>query len=514
MKPSQNKKKSRKKKPKPSSPAPPPSQRSGAESKGDEGIGGEKAEGEERKDLDWLIDAFGSVSVDQIESVYREAGGDAYKAAGILGAHLEDPGEAPASSGGGCGRGDGGGGGGGRRARRKPKRVAAATGMVSDVIGKSYSSPEEREGRAEEEKRRGDAEVEDAEQFLCSMLGDSSDLGMGVVRDVLGQCGCDVEKALEVLLDLAASSYNQHKERSYGNHGKSCMDYSIIFRGMSSKNTRENNINSFQSPDNTGEMSCHSSEKEQEFPQYAGYDSRHYMKDLPDSDIPTMGKSEMQHKILESLFGVTEYPKYEPNRMNWKKVVKKLESFGQGLEFNSPHIIDTGENTISGKGDGYQEFRGVASKHWDTMKTYYQKAALAYSRGERAYASHLSEKGKYFRELALEADEKASREIFEARNKSIRNTVTIDLHGQHVKQAIGLLKLHLLLFSYIPSVHFLRVITGCGVDGVGRGKLKCSVIGLAKKEGIEWSEENAGTVILRLDGARKYSFAEGDSDSE
>lgn len=40
------------------------------------------------------------------------------------------------------------------------------------------------------------------------------------------------------------------------------------------------------------------------------------------------------------------------------------------------------------------------------------------------------------------------------------------------------------------------------------------VIGLAKKEGIEWSEENAGTVILRLDGARKYSFAEGDSDSE
>lgn len=191
MKPSQNKKKSRKKKPKPSStPPPPPSQRSGAESKGDEGVGGEKAEGEERKDLDWLIDAFGSVSVDQIESVYRDAGGDAYKAAGILGAHLEDPGEAPASSGGGCCSGDGGGGGGGRRARRKPKSVAAATGMVSDVLGKSYSSPvmvcgkgrRSGEGRAEEEKRR-----EDAEQFLCSMLGDSSDLGMGVVRDVLGE---------------------------------------------------------------------------------------------------------------------------------------------------------------------------------------------------------------------------------------------------------------------------------------------------------------------------------------
>jgi hypothetical protein len=29
--------------------------------------------------------------------------------------------------------------------------------------------------------------VEEAEQFLCSMLGDNSELGMGVVRDVLGE---------------------------------------------------------------------------------------------------------------------------------------------------------------------------------------------------------------------------------------------------------------------------------------------------------------------------------------
>lgn len=34
---------------------------------------------------------------------------------------------------------------------------------------------------------------------------------------------------------------------------------------------------------------------------------------------------------------------------------------------------------VAGKGDGYQEFRGVASKHWDTMKTYYQKVRYSYS---------------------------------------------------------------------------------------------------------------------------------------
>lgn len=89
------------------------------------------------------------------------------------------------------------------------------------------------------------------------------------------------------------------------------------------------------------------------------------------------------------------------------------------------------------------------------------------------------------------------------RNKDIKNAVTIDLHGQHVKNAIGLLKLHLLLFAYIPcehqllstaiisypfnfndidiyirsvqAIHFLKVITGCGADGVGKGKIKRSV---------------------------------------
>ncbi|RRT66474.1 hypothetical protein B296_00014696 [Ensete ventricosum] len=92
--------------------------------------------------------------------------------------------------------------------------------------------------------------------------------------------------------------------------------------------------------------------------------------------------------------------------------------------------------------------------------------------------------------------------------------VTIDLHGQHVKQAIGLLKLHLLLFAYIPSVPCLKVITGCGADGVGKGKLKHAVLGLVEKEDIKWREENAGTLILSLDEPKEYSFVESDTDSE
>lgn len=39
--------------------------------------------------------------------------------------------------------------------------------------------------------------------------------------------------------------------------------------------------------------------------------------------------------------------------------------------------------------------------------------------------------------------------ILLSRNKDIENVITIDLHGQHVKQAMRLLKLHLLFGTYV-----------------------------------------------------------------
>lgn len=93
--------------------------------------------------------------------------------------------------------------------------------------------------------------------------------------------------------------------------------------------------------------------------------------------------------------------------------------------------------------------------------------------------------------------------------------ITIDLHGQHVKQAMKLLKLHLLFGAYVRckclqygfyvsgfdiysyhlhlhvkasnfcvlflflsdalAVRWFKVITGCGSHGLGKSKLKQSV---------------------------------------
>nr|CAB3475693.1 unnamed protein product [Digitaria exilis] len=421
------------------------------------------AAGEERRDFAWLLDAFASATIDQVDSAYREAGGDPFLAAGILGSAQDTQPPQPAPqpppppdlslrS-----------GSGGRKAGRRPKRVAvAATGMVADVIGKDYTRPatpvsapnawKSRDGEKDGGPGGHKYSVEEAEQFLCSMLGDNSDLGMGVVRDVLGQYGYDVEKVSNTNLQSQSGLGHGLWDEPQISYAKAVME-------------------------------------------------------APRSSTLPLRSAEVKadpHQVLDSLFKIPEIRTYEPSSMDWKKVVKKLQSFNS---------IATSDNQERPKGDGYRELRGVAARHYDKMKEYYQKAALAYSKGDKSYAAYLAEEGKHYRELARVEDEKASRNIFEARNKHITNTVTIDLHGQHVQQAMKLLKVHMMICICMPSV-LLRVITGCGSEGTGKGKIKRSVIELAQNEHIEWREENSGTIALRLGGPREYRFLEHDNDSD
>ncbi|KAF5195964.1 hypothetical protein FRX31_014450, partial [Thalictrum thalictroides] len=53
----------------------------------------------------------------------------------------------------------------------------------------------------------------------------------------------------------------------------------------------------------------------------------------------------------------------------------------------------------------------------------------------------------------------------------------------------------------------------CGTHGIGKSKLKQSVIDLVEKRGIEWSEENRGIMLVKLDGHRYLNFLELEDDS-
>ncbi|CAI9301053.1 unnamed protein product [Lactuca saligna] len=386
-------------------------------------------------------------------------------------------------------------------------KVIAATGMVSTVLGKDYV------------KRRGvskwkgfadeGASHEDAEQFLCSMLSDDCELGMDLVKDVLCQTAYDVEKALDILLELTASSSELPNS---GQHHTS---------NTQSKDNRAPLEASYNLTNRTSDLASSSKSDLHSNISYTGCNGRNYFDVLANNcgSGPPPGpktSSELTQDVLESLFYTRKSSKHEPGSMNWRNVVKKMESFGQMLDYPSEDTNDTTKKQqhVFAKGDDYHNYRNTASQHWDSMKSYYHKAATAYASGKREYAAYLSDQGRMCNEKARQADERAGHDIFDSRNKTFENVITIDLHGQHVKQGMKLLKLHLLFGAYVRSVRVFRVITGCGSHGLGRSKLKQSVVTLLETENIDWKEENRGTLLIKLNGQREFSFLDSGSDSE
>lgn len=519
--------------------------RSGAPKSAGNDVAGKKVD-EECKAIDLLMEAFVSVSLEEATSAYREANGDPNKAAEILGGlpdNTDDPStssststssssglDSSSSSMSGLGSSSSSSEGimeanaveniaNGHGFRgSKGKRVIAATGTVSTVLGKDYvMSTRRKESMKSNAHSNKLVDKEEAEQFLCSMLGDSCELNMAVVRDVLRNCGYDVEKALDALLNISASSHEESRNVRLSLYNANCNEDARVL---------VEHIDGGNITDRTSDSTSHSSENElQDNFRSVGYGFRSYSEVLATPHTPTsprITKSDLPQKVLESLFNVaSKTPEHEPGTMNWKNVVKKMESLGPRFDSYSSSTDGTQQNNHVAsvgvpKGEEYHVLRKDAQQHWASMKSYYQRAATAYTRGEREYASFLSEQGYIRTKMARNADEKASQDIFKARNKSIENVITIDLHGQHVKQAMRLLKLHLLFGSYASSIHCLRVITGCGSHGVGKSKLKQLVINIVENEGVEWSEENQGTVLIKLDGQRReFSFLDSDdSDTE
>ncbi|EPS65979.1 hypothetical protein M569_08797, partial [Genlisea aurea] len=95
--------------------------------------------------------------------------------------------------------------------RAKMKKVVASTGMVSSVLGKDYSRSIPKKYKLED-VHEDDKGREEAEQFLYSMLGSDTELSLALVGDVLCQCGYNIDKALDILLELSSSSRNNSNE--------------------------------------------------------------------------------------------------------------------------------------------------------------------------------------------------------------------------------------------------------------------------------------------------------------
>ncbi|XP_038722138.1 SMR domain-containing protein At5g58720 isoform X2 [Tripterygium wilfordii] len=298
-----------------------------------------------RKELGKLVEAFGSVSVGEVVNRGKAVEGHVNAAAEIWGNFLDssdDPSTSSVSgsstsgfdsafwSGSGSGSWTGSSEGfmesgclldvvSNGKGGRKQKRVAA-TGTVSTVLGKDYVGASPRRRWKEVGNDNASQGKEEAAQFLYSMLDNDCQLSMAVVRDVLCQCGYNVEKALDVLLDLSAPAC----ERSSGS--KSTNDTLNL-------NYKENTRSFIKRSDNltarTSGCTSHSSESEFQ----DGF--RNYWKVLTSTEAPPPSSlrsdvSDLPQSILESLFNISKSKSAEhaPSTMNWRNVVKKVQSLG------------------------------------------------------------------------------------------------------------------------------------------------------------------------------------------
>lgn len=568
----------------------------------------------ETQALSWLLDAFPSMSLEEIASAYSRTNCDANKTAEVLmklesssttaslcGTIVENEnlvlrelpkkkdiyGQKGMNSGHTSKTSNG----------KKQKKISFATGTISSFLGSRNARVMPCQNKSEgavnawNDKGKnlkkiqvdGTATPRDLidtidimqqrhiEEFLNSMMGDGLQLDMATVKDVLGECGYDVQKSLNILLDMAATTKIHHKD---GSSGTSSGDYSsdkeglieISFRAMSESfpdrdqcellracqaaegdieqalsiliekdnlSTFEKNGEEYVRQQSDIEKNSVKSTLEQlkrSFPDLSETTLNEILESVNFSyseaintliesgvksrHVETTDKSSLPRQVLESLFKITEISEEPPantgfvTAMRLKRKSKKVPT--QNPLANLSETTDAlPKDGVQEEEDEYNHHRKIAGQHWGTMKSYYQEAAEAYSKGERSRAGYLSEEGNYYKQLAREADEKASQQIFDIKNRDFQNDVTIDLHSQHVKDAIRLLKLHLESLACISSIHCLKVITGNG-----RGRIKRAVTQFLEKEGINWTDENTGAIVINIAdiNPNDLSFVNTDND--
>ncbi|KAH7276855.1 hypothetical protein KP509_39G024600 [Ceratopteris richardii] len=204
-----------------------------------------------------------------------------------------------------------------------------------------------------------------------------------------------------------------------------------------------------------------------------------------DSQEPR-GPSELAKVVLDSLFSTAEetYPDNEKSSGNkvikqsketdadlseiakWKTVTsadvgssesdedpKQVESsnVNQVNRFANGFVRDiSGKAAIKGDFDEYERYKTSAEQHWKTMQSYLNGAMAAYAADDIAKAELLTEKSNTYKQLSLEAKEKAIVFLLGMKDAESESDFRLDLRDQHITEALQLLRVHLNSCCSIP----------------------------------------------------------------
>ncbi|KAM0946903.1 hypothetical protein DsansV1_C08g0080471 [Dioscorea sansibarensis] len=390
-----------------------------------------------------------------------------------------------------------------KKYKGKSSKACSSLGTVSSVMGRTYckTTPSlnetsrtskplilEVKGSIEEDHEidlitsritalKASIHDKDVEEFLISMLGDGFQLRKDVIREVLGQCGYNVKDSMEELLALSNKSMDKQKHLNYDT-AQNISGESLEIKACGSSQSHQLS--------SSGRNSMEQSNLDKE-------------------------KSSLSMEILESLFHAPLRSDQEPRkRLEWglnrtrvvgqQVVSKPLEAVPQPPPINIRHIKPDFENALD-ENDQYSLLRKAAKQHWSTMKEYYVAAVDAFNDGDRAKANYLLEQGKYYNQLAREADEKSQQEILNMKLSSEQCDFPLDLHEHNAKEAVKLLKVHIRSLASMPSFRYLKVILETDAMDAKKERRRRSITRFLEKESINWTEEdgNPGAILIKLD---------------
>ncbi|KAL2472829.1 silencing defective 5 [Forsythia ovata] len=400
----------------------------------------------------------------------------------------------------------------------KPKKCSASTGSVSCVIGREYSRHRSvpnvscmktkpvklnskdfpvseiwDESVESDSTARSETMHDNVEQFLFKMLGDGFQLEMDVIQNVIGQCGYDMQMSMDKLLDLSASTLEKKDDiigiDAHKRMGNDPEPEDIPFRGQ---------------------------------PPHIDFCGRSSASITTGSELQLprreKEKHDLQKEVLHALFNAPERIEEKQERIRPIRGDRRRTPYGRFVvnppeETSLENITFITRRQVSEKSDengenSYEDLREAVKEYWVAMKEYYKAAVDAFTEKDHEKAQKFLEKGHFFMKKAREADEISAQKLLE--KSCAAEEISLNYYIFEPKEAVHMLRLHLLTFSGLPSVQHLKVIVGTNDKDAKEGLRKRMIIKLLNRESIQWTEDESGQIIaIRVDeiNPEELSFA-------
>ncbi|KAM3302334.1 putative nuclear RNA export factor SDE5 [Capsicum chacoense] len=329
------------------------------------------------------------------------------------------------------------------------------------------------------------------EEFLFKMLGSGFSLDKSVIEDVLGQCGYDLNKSMNKLLDMSASALGMSDDII--NIGVEKPVESPDFASVASQETPSMLDPAICSKaNNKTKNGLNLSKREQD------------RYDLQKEVLLALFDAPARHDDVDEV--IRPLREVGKSRRSSHVVEKPLQdTLERQILIRTPNDAKNGEENE----ESYEVLRKAVKEYWITMKEYYKAASEAFFLGDHDKAGKFLEEGQFFMKKAQEVDGRSSQKLLETSGSSSKEIVAVNLLGLEPKDAVRVLQTQLNSLCGFSSIPYLKILVGITAEEA-KGPRKQLVLKFLKRDSIAWTEQEDGlALVIRADviDPRKMTFA-------